>query len=390
MKASIYFLFFFLFLSGVLDLKAQTNFVNGYFVTQHNDTIQGFIEYRSGNKNYEQINFKPAHSDEVRTLYPHDVLMYSLENKLFYQTHEIEIEEIEKKKFAFLKVLIDNNLSLLEYKNIYFVLGPEGKLSEITKKQKTIDKKIKNDVSGMGALLFYMKDCGGMSKFIKRKYRHNPDYYAIFEEYYKCLGTPISNIQIIDISPKLTVGILGSASAKFLSFSSKLKAAEIEPDIKPKTGIYASLFIPKISESLRVVAEVSYSSYNKYYHFGDFNYNDLFLNYKFLQIPLILRYYYKNLYLNIGIHNQIVLEQELSWRTENVVDGNKIYTIYKDFPPLNTFNIGYMMGIGLKYKIMNYNLQTEFRYSNNQYFTHEYVPNFNTLDLVFSLPLKEF
>ena len=55
---------------------SQENYKPAYYVTNSNDTVRGFINFRSDEINAQQCNFKKSESSAVQVFYPADIFGY--------------------------------------------------------------------------------------------------------------------------------------------------------------------------------------------------------------------------------------------------------------------------------------------------------------------------
>lgn len=133
MKSILIFSFLFFLASFA---SAQSNFKEGYIITNENDTIKGFVDFRTSGINVKLCKFKEQELGEVKTYYPGDISGYRFTNEgKFYISSNIEIEG--QKKEVFLEYLLKGILSLYYYiddREYYFIQDEQGKIFVIDKK----------------------------------------------------------------------------------------------------------------------------------------------------------------------------------------------------------------------------------------------------------------
>lgn len=111
---------------------AQSNFHKGYVVTNSQDTLRGFIDYKERNNNPSFIIFKTSPDSKVQTLALKDYTSYSIDNLVRYQRFAVNIsmdnvdlsklsigiDSASKRDTVFLEVLQEGkNLSMFSYQD---------------------------------------------------------------------------------------------------------------------------------------------------------------------------------------------------------------------------------------------------------------------------------
>lgn len=382
-------LFFLIFLIGCFNLMAQTNFLKGYYITIKKDTIQGYIDYRSEKRNYQICVFKEDFNDKLRKkLYPQDIVGFSVDNKDFYEKHSFKSKKGEE-LYGFFKVIVRGNLSLLRYQSRYFAKNLNGEVFEISKRSEILNGKVKEDYYGLGMLKVLMKDCDQISEeFLRKEYKSNPDFTRIFLRYNSCIGSIAYKSEKIVIKPHLDLGFQISPTLSKLNLSSPLESASFDSKLSFGLGGFASIFLPKVDENMRIQFEINYSKYSQYGYFvTDNTNNDLFVDYSYLEVPLFIRYNINRLFIDIGIQNQFILTQDMRWRVETVQQNN-VYTSEGKIAPFNSFLNGYLVGFGVRYKLSNYTIRSSIRFSQTKASNDRNNPTFQPGELVFSIQLK--
>ena len=147
-KSKIWVLLIMLCLSTIL--YAQGNYVPGYIVTNQQDTLVGWIDYRTDAKNALECNFKKDAMSKKQTYLPGSIFGYRLINEgKFYISKNITINNISQ--IVFVEYLVQGIVNLYFYvdsKNPlwtpeYYLFEDEtGKMTVITKKP---DQYVTND-----------------------------------------------------------------------------------------------------------------------------------------------------------------------------------------------------------------------------------------------------
>ena len=381
-------LFFFLLFIGVTKGEAQTNFFKGYYVTPARDTIHGFIDYRSERRNYRLCIYRESLSSKAVNLYPKDIIGFTVDDKDFYETHTLKSKKGEE-LYGFFKVLVRGKLSLLRYVSRYFVKESDNTVSEISKTSEiTEDRKLKEDYSGLGMLIFLMKDCEETSSsYLQRQFKTHVNYIELFERYNRCVGSQFQRTRKIVIRPHFDFGLQASPVINAFKFNTSLMQATFEKKVSFSVGGFVSIFLPKVNENTRLIVETTYNTYSNYSYFSfDLSNNDLFIDYSCLKVPLLIRYGQTKFFIDIGIQNQFILDQNLKWRVETLTQ-NGVNTTDGDIPQLTNRSSGYLIGMGLNYKLVNHAVKSSLRFSNIRDRNHLNNPIYQTIEFIFAFQL---
>lgn len=187
-------LLFSIFYFVALSLHAQTNFQKGYYIATTQDTIRGYIDYRSERRNYRLCVFKESLNSEAVRLYPQDIMGFGIENQDFYVKRSFisrKGEEID----GFFKVIIRGKLSLLRYQSRYFAENENKDLFEISQRKEVSGRKIRDDYHGLGTLKILLKDCSEISEsYLEKEYKLTAHFADIFKRHcpFKCVSV-VSN-----------------------------------------------------------------------------------------------------------------------------------------------------------------------------------------------------
>ena len=369
-----------------MELSAQTNFLKGYIILPSQDTIRGYVDYRAEKRNNKLCYFKGELNNNAKRFNPEDIIGFAVEDKDFYERHSFKSRKGEE-LYGFFKVLLRGKISLLRYQSRYFAKDPNGKIFEVTKGREISEGKVRDDYYGLGILKALMKDCDDVPGVLEMEYKLTPNFLYIFKKYNECVGVTTYVTQKITINPHVDLGIQVSPTIANLSLNSPFEAANFQNKLSSGVGGFASVFIPKGDENLRVVLETTYSMYKYYSYFSSSNTNnDLFVDFSCLKFPVLLRYKIGKLFIDLGVQNQFILNQELRWRVETI-QQNVILTGDGQVAPFKKWSNGFLAGVGFKYKVSNFRILTSVRYSNNQTLNLPYKPVFQTIELNFQIQL---
>jgi hypothetical protein len=384
-------LFFFL-LIGLGQLKAQTNFVKGYYITPAQDTVRGYLEYRSENRNFDNCVFKQDLNSAPVTFLPKDINGFAFEDKDFYEKHTFKNRKGEESD-GFFKVILRGDISLLRYRSKHFVKTQKDEIIEISRNEQIVDSKLVKDYVGMGALHTVMKDCAqAAGEIFKTKPDSEGEFRAIFEQYYQCKGKSPFRTEDVMIRRHADFGVLGSVAMMQLQLDGPFKDVNVSSVTTFSAGAYASFFIPRVDEKFRLVVEATYTKYKNYQYFSTDNVtnttnNDLYINYSALRVPLLARYSTKVLFFDLGIQNQLIVQSDPRWRVETVW-SDAIFTTDNVANVVPTFTLGYLVGIGAKCNVAHRAVRSSVRFSKLNSFTADNLASNQTIELMLAIQIN--
>ncbi|HTE32768.1 MAG TPA: hypothetical protein VK666_20445 [Chryseolinea sp.] len=381
----ITFIYFFCFLCTTA--LAQSNFLPGYYITLDQDTVHGFIDYRSETRNYSVCFFKSDLASEATALRPTQINGFVVNDVVIYEKH-IHKSRKGEELYGFFKVLVSGKVNLLQYWSEYYITDSAGKIYDLSEKELGSGGIRRKDYYKVGIMKVVLKDCEELSGRMEERYRSNSDLEDIVQEYHECLGLKFYRTKRIKIPVAFKVGVSASVVSNRMSFKAGgFENAVFNNKILPEVGPYVSIFIPRIGDKMRVITEVLYGQNNTYSFFANktFN-NDFFAKYSYLRIPVYFRYSPSAFFLEYGLQAQVILSQELRWRRESVLTGI-VNTEEMEPPDLPVPSFGFIAGGGVRLYAGNVCIQPTLRFSAT-YSTKEYAPQFQRLEFNLKLGLR--
>jgi len=155
-----YLIFFLTFILPAICI-GQTNYKQGYIVTNSNDTVYGRIDYRTDAMNANRCKFLAEGNPSDVVYYPGDIKAYRFTpDGKYYVSHEITINNAPQQ--VFLEYLVQGMVDLY-YCDInglkYYFFEKDGKMVEMTKKPDVIEQnKAIIDNKYVGIVSYYFKD----------------------------------------------------------------------------------------------------------------------------------------------------------------------------------------------------------------------------------------
>jgi hypothetical protein len=369
-------------------LKAQTNFQKGYYISNDQDTVRGYIEYRSERRNYQKCVFKTDLDARPVQLSAHDIRGYTIQDKISYETHAFTSRKKNAGKlFGFFRLLMRGKLSLYQFDDRFFASDSSHTMIEISKQNiRTNDNKIKSVYEGLGNLIVLMQDCPEMTPdYLTMKYQRSARFVEIFKQYNACVGDRPLEATPIHIKPHVNFGLQAGPGATRLILSGSLKDVPFGYDVNYTIGGFVSIFVPRVNENVRFVIEANYGRYNHYSYFSEnsdtYRNNDLFINYSFVKIPLLIRYSYGKFFVDAGVQWQMLLNQNIKWRIETIYQ-NVVSTTEAAVTPLPKQSFGCVLDAGIRYKLGGYSFRSVFRFSQTKMKEHPDTPIAQTMEIL--------
>ena len=374
--------------AGPYLLKGQSNLFRGYYVTLENDTVRGYIEYRTEERNQKLFVFRKNFENTAQKFLPENVIAYSVDEKVFYESHTY-IHRRGEELTGFFKVIVRGKLSLLTYKSKYFAKDDEGKLHEISKRQESAGgNKIRTDFRGIGVLKALMIDCPEIQRGFLDRYQFEKNFAPLFRKYNECIGSSYSDVRKIPVKPRLELGIQISPTITKLTLVREFSDADFGQSVSTTAGAFSSICFPRLSNRISFVLEASYNKCNNYSYFQRANTNnDVIMNYSSLKIPVLIRFSSKVFFADLGLQKHFILSQAMRWRVE-YVNQSSARTEDGSLLPFSN-SLGTLIGIGGKFMVLQRNVRLSARYSKTRSPTHAYRPVFETVEIIVSAQLSK-
>lgn len=156
-------LFILLCLIIAAGVYSQDNFVKGYVITNDNDTLNGYIDFRTNSYNSTLCRYKEFLNSNITEMKPGDIKAYRfLDIGKYYVSKNVEINGIAENYF--LEYLVQGMLNLyylpIENEEYYFFEDTSGKLIPVSKKPDKVleNRKLAVDNRYKGVLSYIFKD----------------------------------------------------------------------------------------------------------------------------------------------------------------------------------------------------------------------------------------
>lgn len=251
---------------------AQSNFKQGYVITNQNDTIDGWIDFRTDHVNTERCRLKKVLED-VDTIYlPGEIKGYRFsEEGKFYVSDEIEVDG--KMKKVFLEYLLQGIVSLYYYPDVYYLQDEKGEKHLISKgddieiqnadtKYKTFRKE---DTRYIGLLKHHLHQSFNVLKKADKIRYNAKDIVDLTKTYHDDVCTTGEECIIFKANTKKNVKFNFSvyAGLQYNSFKlSKERFNKVVDDItslSPVVGVQLNLSAPRLNKYLSLQLDISLS-----------------------------------------------------------------------------------------------------------------------------------
>jgi hypothetical protein len=372
-------------LFAITTLVNAQDFRPGFIVTSQGDSLTGLVANRTSRTNSSQCRFKQNEKSEVVRYAPADLRSYGIYGYKQYRAEEIFIRG--RKQRVFLELLIAGNMSLLSYRDIFFlqkdslVLLPRPAKQTVQENGKTFNAV---DQRYVGIVRAMMKDCAlkdgqflyNESTFTDRVNRYN-----------ECLGKPGIEIKGKVPRNRITLSILSGVdygqvhadADKPYGMHIKVNQFKFNTSLSVPVGMGLEWSTPRRNDKRFFGIEVWYDK--KFYQgFAEANTNgamlrsDLIMQVSYLKVPLNLRFNLRREentpYVRIGFTEYFTLTASSEYRDESEVNG--VVSTTDDNTPIQKKNAeGFWLGAGYSRRLfqevagfveLRYELNTGFTY----------------------------
>jgi hypothetical protein len=347
---------------------SQSDFRKGFIITNENDTINGFINYREGIKKHKVCEFKLSEDRKVTSYFPKDINGYKFLNDKYFVTKEFTFENNAKKK-VFFEILVQGKVTLYKYLGDFFVEKYGEEYIKLTNEKTLVNKGsaifYKYSNRYIGILSYLLSDCKQLKEEINTLRFLEMELTDLIESYNNCIEGPSVSFKENKPWLKTSFGFLAGMNSSKISFKSNSPRQEyLTSDFDHSNDIMAGLFIdflsPRINERISLHADLfylntNYISYSEIHYTSTIERNDVKIDLKQLKIPLGLRYTFPDKkftpFINMGVSYTYHIESS-SWWIREVQRHNIIETFEEEALDVGSSQFGFWGGIGVKKDIV--------------------------------------
>ncbi len=360
MKKSIFLLFG---LGVFFNAFSQSDYREGYIITNNNDTIDGFIDYR---KTYHCRFKNQLPNREFITYTPGEIFGYGFVEDKFYISKVMPISEYFTSK-VFLECLIRGSVSLYRNSTGYYIEKDDIGIYKLDEKDsKIITEEGKSMIIHkkryIGILTYLLQDCNSINSQIQHLKLLEKSLVQLIEQYNKCVSSKYIHYQASKPWIKAEIGVYTGIISSDLKFKSNQYDLNVQPlnsseSFTLGTTVYISWPRSRDRVSMNVGAfylNTKFRLYNSISKTNGVDYFDAKIETKELKIPLGIQYKIPidrlSPFLNVGISSSFYLDKSAKYilETEN---NNVVQTYEYELFNYNNLNLGLWVGLGAEYDI---------------------------------------
>ncbi len=349
------------------DLTAQTDFRPGYIITNENDTLNGFIDYRGDTRNSKRCEFRETENGVSREFLPFTIKGYRFSDSKYYVSKTIKTEG---KEFPlFLEFLVNGISDLYYYTDgvdfFYFIEKSDGQLLELIGEQKRttangVDYTSKTK-KYIGLLKYAFADCQQLFPLINNARLEDKSLIDITKKYheYVCKDETcvIYEKQIPAIKVRFAPFI--SMNSSFLRFyrDDIYSNLEFDPSTYPMVGFLMNTSLPKANE--KISFQISAEAGKGYFYgtgtrvSGDY-FDEVHIHSTLLKLKAGFKYTYPTgkirPTLMVGMNAKRYLKSE-GRRIEEIFNWKTIYSREWNDAAITQNLMGYNIDLGIDYHI---------------------------------------
>jgi len=366
---------------------AQENYLPGYILNTHSDTLRGFIDYRNWERNPDFITFKKGTEDKEQYFVVSDINEFAVADEIYVRAI---VDKIGYQNFSgidqyssqiklvtdtvFLQTLVKGEKSLYYLKDKdgveQFYIHVDTAFQLLKYKQYLKEDgghvSIYKNKGYVGQLIFIMNDCAEIQQKTKDLDYNKTDLVKLFLAYHKCTNTEIQFQKEME-RPGTDFGILvgfAHTSVEAKSSNNYLNDVPLDPSTNFSAGLFCNFNLPRNLGKWSIAEELLFTSYQTGGHYDDaLNPATIEISVSQIKINNMLRYKIPVgkfiVFVNPGISFAIGVH------STNIRHDESIFHPPMDSPALNGFRsseVGFLLGAGAGYK--NFSLHLRYESSN--------------------------
>ncbi len=358
-----------------LPAIAQQDFRPGYIITNSNDTVYGYLDYRGDIKNSKRCVFKKDLNAAPQIFLPFDIQAYRFTDSKFYVSKYVPAGKGEPEKALFVEYLVNGIIDLYFYRNAntnHYLLEKDGQLYELSNNNRIIEKNgtqyIQESKDYIGVLKAALRDCPSLYPEIDQADFGDRSLIKIAEDYHNqvCEGEKCIVYKKQLPRVRFRAGLFVGYEAVFPHFTEygknilSLMNFTTGQTIIP--GIILTITLPRVNDRISFSA---YSSYRKTSFHADYmappdimtaSYYETDLDLSTLNISGMFTYTFpRGKYrpvMALGISTNITLEQSGGMIREEERKGI-VTTSRHSVEPFTTFYMGPSAMVGVRTEIFH-------------------------------------
>ena len=369
-----------LILGTFLSLNAfsQRNFIPGYVVTLHGDTLHGQIDYRNWDRNPDKIVFELEGKTTPVQYSPLDIRSFKGNDEIYVSA--IVSSSASSRKAGnlgdetnlrtevdttFLQTLIQGDKSLYYLKNRLgienFYIKQNGKYELLVYNiyKSNTEAKVHVTKKYVGQLTLYFNNAPSVQQQLQKTDYTKTSLKNLFLAYYRQSSTAPKFQKKTD-KGSVEYGLVAGVSISSVKFGGDgfvyLTSTDIPQSVNPTGGLFLNFVLPRSQGKWSIYNELNYNSfqlstdYNGFYH--DIYYTEQInteFSFSYLSLNNMVRFKYPvkgcYLFINGGFSNGIIIDD-----TNHMTDVGRFRTTEsKALDDIKKHDFGYIGGIGVQY-----------------------------------------
>ena len=277
-------------------LCAQSNYDQGYIITNQQDTVTGWINLRTNKNNQKQCEFKPDLNTVEKIYFPQDIAGYRFTNSgKYYVSREIRLKGTPQK--VFLEFLVKGIMNLYYYEDAveyYFFENQDGKMEVISREPERVENMIVyEDYKYIGQIRYLFQDYKSIAQNADKLKFNQKSMMGIVEDYHNEVCTTGESCIIFQnehpddkgLRCKISVytGLQLSTYVFYVTYSSDTYSSvtQTQSNLSPVLGVQVNLLNPHWSKSFSIQLDASLSQLKgdlpetRYWYVGMKSYENL-------------------------------------------------------------------------------------------------------------------
>jgi hypothetical protein len=269
-------LFVFLCVSSIAVAQVN-NYQKGYIITNEQDTVFGWIDFRINIENNTACHFTTDVNLKEKVYYPGEIAGYRFsDNGKYYVSRDITLNGVDKK--VFLEYLLQGIMSLYFYddgeQTYFFFENQDGEMTVVTKKPDAISgghKESFNDVKYKGYITYIFRDYQPIVEKAKNLSFSQRSFIDLTKKYHEEVCTSGEDCIVFENQKPdktfMEITLLAYAGInKYDYLFYDLEEGNMEiADSKPAVGIGINLKNPRWSQSWSLQLDIFTSKHDAKY-----------------------------------------------------------------------------------------------------------------------------
>ncbi|MDR0834671.1 MAG: outer membrane beta-barrel protein [Candidatus Symbiothrix sp.] len=253
-------------------LCAQSNYKQGYVITLANDTVFGWIDFRTDNANSKGCRFIVEKGALPTEYLPGEIAGYRFVNEgKYYVSRDITLNDINQK--VFLEYLVQGIMDLYSYYDgrlrYFFFEDESGEMTMVTRKPEVIENnKVVPDNKYQGVITYLFRDYQPVIQNNKNLNFNQKSFIGLVKKYHKEVCTTGEECIVFENrhpdNTFFTIGISAYAGVNICDyfFQSNYWGELPIKDVSPTIGVGVNLKNPIWSQSFSLQLNLSASRHD--------------------------------------------------------------------------------------------------------------------------------